>query len=298
MFIKREIPQMLSGEPYFDLVTPYGYGGPLILQVEDEKKDELIEAFICAFGLYCLENRVVSEFVRFHPIFGNAEDFSSCYKVSFCRYTIKTNLSSPDPIQAEYSSSCRRDIKHALKAGVTYRVVQNPPDLEKFKELYYLTMQRNHADSYYYFDNTYFADCLKLFRENVVLVEVLYEGKVIGASLNFAYGKIIHAHLTGTLMEYHRLFPAYVLQYGLAMWGKENGFELVHHGGGRTNQLDDKLYLFKKKFGKQEEGKFYVGQRIWNKKVYSELCRAAGAEKEEEFFPAYRIKVSAETKIQ
>lgn len=39
MFIKREIPIKINGETYYDLVTPYGYGGPLIIKYSNEKKE-------------------------------------------------------------------------------------------------------------------------------------------------------------------------------------------------------------------------------------------------------------------
>lgn len=291
LFIKREIEVLLHGGPYYDLVTPYGYGGPLILQCEEGRKNDLVSEFEQAFQLYCEKNKVISEFVRFHPLGENAKDFTECYEVTFFRNTIITNLSAhEDPIQQEYSSSCRRDIRHAIKAGVEYRIVQKPESLASFKTLYYATMQRNEASRYYYFDEAYFADCLKFFKENIVLVEVIYDGKVIGMSLNFISQNILHAHLTGTLQEYHHLFPALVLQYGLAVWGKESGFGLVHHGGGRTNLPDDKLYLFKKKFGKGEEGKFYVGLKIWNVEIYHALCQATGTAGEQVYFPAYRAE--------
>jgi hypothetical protein len=292
MFIKREIPFLVHDGPYYDLVTPYGYGGPLIVHVEEGRKCELVSEFERAFQSYCKEHKVVSEFVRFHPLVENAKDFTDCYEVIFFRNTIKTNLAAfEDPIQYEYSSSCRRDIRHALKAGLEYRVIQKPESLALFKTLYYSTMQRNEAPSYYYFDDAYFSKCLELFQENMVLVEVLYNEKVIGMSLNFISQRILHAHLTGTLKEFHHLFPALILQYGLAMWGKENGFALVHHGGGRTNLPDDKLYLFKKKFGRQAEGEFFVGKKIWNADVYGVLCEAAGALGNQAFFPAYRAAI-------
>ncbi|MFD1861984.1 GNAT family N-acetyltransferase [Planococcus chinensis] len=292
LFIKREIPYPLQGGPFYDLVTPYGYGGPLILYVEAGRKSELVAEFEQAFQSYCKENKVVSEFVRFHPLVENAQDFTACYEVTFYRHTIITNLAAhEDPIQQEYSSSCRRDIRHALKAGMEYRIIEKPESLALFKTLYYSTMQRNEASRYYYFDDAYFSKCLELFKENLVLVEVWYEGQVIGMSLNFTSGKILHAHLTGTLKEFHHLFPALILQYGLAVWGKANGFELVHHGGGRTNLPDDTLYLFKKKFGRQAEGEFFVGKKIWNADVYGALCEATGKRGDQAFFPAYRAEI-------
>lgn len=35
MFIKRLIPQLVNGTQYYDLITPYGYGGPVIIAAED-----------------------------------------------------------------------------------------------------------------------------------------------------------------------------------------------------------------------------------------------------------------------
>lgn len=297
LFIKRLIPGRLTDTPFYDLVTPYGYGGPVIVACKEGKKAELAREFIAAFQEYCKENRIVSEFIRFHPVFDNAHDFKECYEVVYKRNTIQTNLADfNDPILSEYSASCRRDIRQALKAGVEYNIILNPTDLNGFKEMYYKTMARNDADSVYYFDDSYFSQCIELFGNSLVVVEVKFQGKVIGMSLNFVSGKIIHAHLTGTLKEFHHLSPAYVLQYALALWGKENGINLIHHGGGRTGEQNDKLYLFKKKFGRNKELKYYYGCKIWNEEIYGKLCQAAGIKGKTAVFPAYREKVTAEVK--
>ena len=275
LFIRREIPTKLEGQVFYDLVTPYGYGGPRIVSGHHGNRLELAAAFQQAFGEYCLENNIVSEFVRFHPIVKNHLDFSQCYELSFKRNTIQTQLAGiDDPILTEYSASCRRDIRHGLKAGVEYRVIDHPEDLEDFKELYHSTMQRNYAEAIYYFDDEYFQNCMDLLSDNLVVVEVTYQGSVIGMSRNFVCGDYIHVHLTGTRQEYHHLAPAYILQYALALWGKDQGKTLIHHGGGRTGEPDDKLYLFKKKFGRNEEFEYYVGNKVWNPAVY-ELLRQA-----------------------
>ncbi|GKW45255.1 GNAT family N-acetyltransferase [Planococcus sp. NCCP-2050] len=295
LFIKREIPIEIEDGPYYDLTTPYGYGGPMIVDCKEGKRRELVKEYEAAFQRYCEENKVVCEFVRFHPLFNNAADFKDCYDTHFKRKTIQTQLKEfDDPIQHEYSSSCRRDIRQSLRAGVEFQVVQNPDDLHDFKKIYYLTMNRNDADSIYYFDDEYFENCMKLLGEYLVTVEVLYEGKTIGMSISFACGNTIHAHLTGTLKEYHRLAPAYVLQYALAQWGKEHGYERIHHGGGRTGEPDDKLYQFKKKFSKSEELDYFIGHRIWHPEKYGHLCETVGAEKNGSIPQAYRITAKPE----
>jgi serine/alanine adding enzyme len=276
LFIKREIPMPLFDELHYEIVTPYGYGGPLILNCLSGEEQKLVAEFEEAFQKYCTNNRIVNEFIRFHPIFGNAKDFEKCYNINFKRKTIQTNLKDyDDPILSEYSASCRRDIRHALKAGVEYRIILNPSSLDDFREIYHSTMKRNDADSIYYFDDDYFSKCLEFFGENIIVVEVWYKEQVIGMSLNFIYDKFIHAHLTGTLQEFHHLAPAYVQQYALALWGKENGMDLIHHGGGRTGEVDDKLYLFKKKFGRNKEFDYYTGTRIWNDEAYAKVKESA-----------------------
>lgn len=293
-FIKKEIPIQLEGGPYFDLVTPYGYGGPLITRVAEGKKEELSKLFQEAFQCYCQENRIVSEFVRFHPVLLNALDFNSCYEIVHRRNTTGTNLETfEDPVQNEFSKSCRRNIRKALKDGVSFSLTINPPDLTEFKSLYYTTMDRNQAANIYYFDDEYFNDCLRRFGENILLTEVTYDNKVIGMGLNFFYNDLIHTHLSGTLADYHHLSPAYVLQYALAIWGKDNGMSLIHDGGGRTHDPEDSLFLFKKQFGKTTEFEYYVGFKIWNEPIYQALCEKTQANRTGETFPAYRQKTLA-----
>lgn len=290
LFIKRKIPIEQEGEEFYDLVTPYGYGGPRIVSGRDEDRAGLAAAFQQAFREYCLEKNIVSESVRFHPILKNHLDFSSCYELSFKRNTIQTRLAGiDDPILTEYSASCRRDIRHGLKAGVKYRVIDHPESLKDFKELYTSTMQRNDAQAIYYFNEEYFQNCIDWLNDYLVLVEVKYEDTIIGMSLNFVCGDFIHVHLTGTRQEFHQLAPAYILQYALVLWGKEQGKQLIHHGGGRTGEANDKLYLFKKKFGRNEELKYFIGQKIWNQAAYERLCEAVSAPLDTKRFPAYRF---------
>ncbi|PSL36336.1 acetyltransferase (GNAT) family protein [Planomicrobium soli] len=289
LFIKRKIPFAVHGETYYDIVTPYGYGGPLITGCETGSKPQLIEEFHKAFGEYCQEHRIVGEFIRFHPLLKNAEDFKSFYDVRYMRNTVGTNLKDyDDPVQSEFSKSTRKSIRKALREGVEFRVTRNPDNLHKFKELYHANMERIGANSYYYFDDSYFSRCLEYFGEHIVLVEAVYENQTIGAELHFHYNDLIHTHLSGTLAEFHHLSPVYVMTYAIAEWGKQNGAALVHAGGGTTNNPDDSLYLFKKKFGQNTEFEFYIGRKVWNEAIYSELCKKAGVEKDEEFFPAYR----------
>jgi predicted N-acyltransferase len=289
MFIKRKIPILLDGKAYFDLITPYGYGGPLILECEQGKEASLVREFENSFSQYCEQNGVVSEFIRFHPIIGNAAFFGHMYDVSFARYTVGTDLFTyRDPIMEEVSKSTRKNIRRALRDGVGYRIIEKPKDLTIFKEIYYSTMDRNDAADFYYFDDDYFRKCLDYFSDNIILTEAVYQDKVIASSFGFFYNKYLHIHLSGTLTEYLYLSPAYILKYASIQWALENNIHIIHYGGGRSNSEDDPLYTFKRGFGKNTTFKFYTGRRIWNTEIYNELCRIKHVPTNTEFFPAYR----------
>lgn len=289
VFIKREIPILLGSERYFDIVTPYGYGGPLMTGCAPEHKEELASAFASAFAVYCRDERVVAEFIRFHPVLGNAKDFECSYEVRYLRDTVGTSIAEyDDPIEAEFSASARKNIRKALRKGVEYRVTLGPDNLKAFQQVYFATMDRNQADPFYYFNENYFVQLLASFKQHLLLVEALYEGEVIGMELQFVYNDLIHTHLSGTYERFHHLSPVYVMQYAAVMWAKEHGIKLIHGGGGRTNSATDNLLRFKQQFARQTSFAFYSGQKVWNEEIYVKLCEAVNAAVTDDFFPAYR----------
>lgn len=285
-FIKRKIPTT-QGE-YYDITTPYGYGGPVIEQCKN--RELLLKKYEIALKKYCIKNNIVSEFIRFHPIINNALEFKDIYEIEYMRKTLGTNLEKyNDPVHEEFSKSCRKNIRRCKNKGITFKVTEAPKNISKFKEIYYSTMDRNKATDYYYFDDEYFDKILKYFKDNILIVEAIYEGKTIAMGLYFIYNKILHIHLSGTLTEYLYLSPAYMLRYGATLWAKEHEYKLIHHGGGRSNSEEDSLYLFKKNFAKNTEFDFYIGKKIWNQKIYNKLCEEKNIEQRNiDFFPAYR----------
>lgn len=294
MFIKRRIPIDIGEEIYYDITTPYGYGGPVILEcIDGGSRQELVKGYNEAFGIYCRENNIVSEFIRFHPLVKNYEDFKDVYDIQYMRKTLGTNLKDfDDPFQSEFSKSGRKNIRRSLRKGVTFKVEEDVENIDEFINIYNTTMDRKDADEYYYFGEKYFNDIIQNFKGNILLVKALYNEEIIASGLYFIFDKIIHIHLSGTLDEYLELSPAYILRYAVTLWGKENGYELIHHGGGISNSAEDSLLRFKKRFAKNTEFDFYIGEKIWNKKIYEELTDKV-VQKEidykSDFFPIYRI---------
>lgn len=286
IFLKRKI--LFEGEEdLYDIVTPYGYGGPSIEFYDENNKGNLVEEYYQEFEKYCNENKIVSEFVRYHPIEKNHIYFTKFYDVKNLGQTVGTNLKGENVYENEFSKSARKTIRQCLNKGITYEVIHKPNEVEDFKKIYYSTMDRNNAKEYYYFNDEYFKYFLDNFNENILYIKILYENKVIAAAFYFVFNKTIHAHLSGTLTEYLKLSPAYITKYATLKWGIENGYELVHYGGGDKSDKDNPLFKFKTKFTKETIFDFYIGQKIWNEEKYKFLEKKLG-KKEKGFFPSYR----------
>lgn len=288
LFLKRKIDISLSEDvQYYDLVTPYGYGGPVIHQATD--KEKLISAYLEDFQAYTKRENIVDEFVRFHPIIGNGLDFKEAYNAIYDRKTVGTNLTFEDVIGTEFSKHRRKDIRRILaNPEIHYEVEEHPESLDDFIEIYYSTMDRDGAEEYYYFKPEYFSMILDKFHDHICTGKVFLGDKLIAMGVYFSYGKYLHAHLSGTLSEYLQYSPAYILKYALALYGHEHGYEVIHYGGGSSRSEDNGLFKFKREFGKNTQFDFYIAKKIWDQDVYRRICETVGADMTTEFFPAYR----------
>lgn len=86
-------------EQYFDWNTPYGYGGPIsnveVLSEKEQKnfKEELYELAI--------KRKVVSQFIRFHPLLQNQTVCSSVIENVYIKDTIYINLDTDDDLMVQ-----------------------------------------------------------------------------------------------------------------------------------------------------------------------------------------------------
>lgn len=290
MFIKKKVPWQVRGVDYYDIVTPYGYGGPIIIDTIDKKG--LLYEYQKAFSDYCRLNNIVCEFIRYHPLLKNWEHFGDVYENQYSRHTIGTNLKDfDDPVQSEFSKSARKEVRRAIEAGVSCAVIHHPNNLIKFRALYEETMRRNHANAMYYFPDDYYRLLTTSLKPFLLEIQANYEGETIASEIYFSCGDYLHAHLLGSSQKLFDLYAGSLIEATAARWGKEHGYSYIHHGGGRTSAEDDPLFLYKKKFGKNTQFDFFTGRKIWNPDVYDyllELRKEKGVIQNLDFFPQYR----------
>ena len=81
-FIMRSVPKIAG---YFDISTPYGYGGPIS---NSDDPVFLKEAYSC-FNREALRRKVVAEVIKFHPLLSNQKQLEGIFKgdiikMSYC----------------------------------------------------------------------------------------------------------------------------------------------------------------------------------------------------------------------
>ena len=282
--MKRDVAGMaafqglLEPGTYYDLETPYGYGGPLISEnVTGSIPADLQNRYKEQMGEYCREQKIVSEFVRFHPFLGNHDVLSQVIESRYMRDTIFIDTSDEERIMQNMDSKNRNMVRKAIKSGVT--VVQKPiTEYNDFMYMYEKTMQRDHADPYFYFEDAYYKANEEL-AENAMIFYAIYDEKPISGAIMYFNERNMHYHLSGSLAEYRNLAPSNLLLYEAAKWAAEHGIQRFHLGGGMAP--DDSLFRFKKQFNKNGKLPFWVGRIIFDKKAYEELLhirKAANSE--------------------
>lgn len=272
----------LPAGTYFDLATPYGYGGWLI---EGEGDPEPI---FREYERWCRKNRIISEFVRFHPVLKNHERVRGAYEVIALGGTIAMDLRSPETIWSNLTSKNRNMIRKAQKNGIRIYTGRNPEIFEQFREIYNATMDKDHAEEYYYFAPDFYASvCEDLPHNGQIFYAQMPDGTVIAASIMLWANGHMNYHLSGSRREFQNLAPTNLLLYEAAMWGCAAGCDALHLGGG-VGSGDDSLLMFKKSFYRGEPCRYHIGKKIFDEEKYAALCALRTDLSDSGFFPRYR----------
>ncbi|MDH7446557.1 GNAT family N-acetyltransferase [Aquimarina sp. 2201CG14-23] len=295
-FVYREIKIKGKTQPYYDVVSPYGYSGPLYN--ENVSADDVIQ-FWKHVDQWYLENGVVTEFIRF-SLNNNFTNYSGTLIESLAN--VKGNLLGDFEDQwkaflPKVRNNYRKAVNYNLEFKVFHKQEITRDVITIFNDIYVNTMNRNNADSLYFFSNEYFENLILSNLNNFSIAIAYYEGTPISIELIINYQDTIFAFLGGTNAEYFSYRPNDFLRVKIIEWAIDNNVKYYVLGGGMKD--GDGLYKNKKSlFPKDKDVVFCTGRKIVNEKVYDELCTAFDEEKyrsiEKEdlknyFFPFYRL---------
>lgn len=282
--IKRHI----KNTAYFDLITPYGYGGVAFKKNTDaDFKEEIFKEL----NRHLSTTNCISVFLRLHPLLNKVIATNGAVLENGTTLAIKLDNSYPD-IYSKYSSGHKYDLKKSKK-NENISLVDDVDFVffDDFIEIYLETMRYLQATDFYFFNREYFYRMKGLLADKLKLVVVKLNEQVIGASLFMLDSKIIQYHLSGTTIEGKKYQPSKLILDYMIDWGVSKGYHFLHLGGGVGAQ-QDALYKFKKGFS-ADEYYFYTVRLITNNTVYRQLCLDLKFPDTEidnisNFFPLYR----------
>lgn len=289
--VKKE-PFCLPGiEAAADLVTPYGYGGPVFWGGD---ANTIAEGFWNYFSDWCGRRGVVSEFVRFSLFRDAALAYPGEQEES--RLNVVRDLcADEDTIWMSYDHDVRTNVRKAQSYNVQVEVDPTGERVEDFLRVYYSTMNRRDADDTYYFPRSFFEQLRDGLAGQFCFFHAVWGGNVVSTELVLLSAENAYAFLGGTDREAFHVRPNDMLRHHIILWTRQAVKKRYVLGGGY--QPDDGIFRQKKRFAPGSYAPFMVGRRVINTDLYDRLIErrrafeaANGVEWSPKpgYFPAYR----------
>lgn len=287
IYVYMRRPTAIEG--IFDSVTPYGYGGVLF---EGDASEANRQAFWKAYLVEMGKENIVDNFVRYHPVLKNAVPMKPISNVIDLGKTIAMDLASPELIWENIHSKNRNMIRKAEKNGIVIEHGQGMDLFDKFIVIYNATMDKDHAEEYYYFKRPFYESIHNDLHDNYELFYATMEDKIIAMSIMIYANGRLNYHLSGSDIEYRNLAPSNLLLYKAALWGCEKGMKTFHLGGG-VESGEDNLYKFKAAFNKVSDYQFSIGKQVFDEEKYNQLVEIRrnndpSFNDQSSYFPLYR----------
>ncbi|GAA4114321.1 hypothetical protein GCM10022393_13660 [Aquimarina addita] len=292
-FYKRRITVDGVNTEYSDVISPYGYSGPLYNP--DTIDEDSIKHFWKQVNIWYRKKNIISEFIRF-SLNGNHIQYNGVLSPSL--KNIKGNIIEKDVQWEKFKPKVRNNHRKAVQEElklVMYRNSISQDIIKDFYDIYIQTMHRNNAHSQYFHYIDYFKNFIINNPESCMIAMIYKEDTPISTELILIDGSTLYSYLGGTLSDYFYTRPNDFLKIEVLNWAREHNFTHYVLGGGRED--GDGLYKYKKSFfPNDEDAIYYIGKKIINQVVYENLvaqkCEGFKSdsidEKVSDFFPLYR----------
>ena len=248
-----------------DASSPYGYGGPL----SASEDPDFLAAAARAYAQWMTENRVVVDYVRFHPVLGNERLYAGT--VTDNRSVVWMDLEADD-ITAAYPQRLRQTLKKAERAGLVYRECPLEAEVQKFGAFYRQAMADIGADPFYHFDDAYFG---RLAASGLATLGRCQrgdseDGAWLAAGLFLDGQGLREYHLAATSAAGRGLSASAFALHGAALAARRQGLRRLYLGGGSDVRPDNSLLFFKSAYS-AERLHYRTGSTVFRTRDYDRL---------------------------
>ena len=262
----RPLPEYLEMPDCFDASSPYGYGGPLWVGGWTEQERA---AFFGIWSEWCAEQKIVAEFIRFHPLLENHRFLPDSYSCFSPKTVVWIDLTqSAEAIWAGLHPQKRRDINKKEAYGLVFHTEWS--HIGAFSQIYQETMVQNQAQAYYFFSPAFYTTLEKIETppETLWLHSVAAEESVLSSAMFLTAGTTVHYFLSGTNAAGRPKNASTLLLWETICRAKAAGFSRMILGGGV--QAEDALFQFKRRFSPQTMP-YWIATRVHDPKRYEKI---------------------------
>ncbi|MBF0298290.1 MAG: GNAT family N-acetyltransferase [Oligoflexia bacterium] len=268
-FMKKKICINGNATDYYDIFSAYGYGGIISNHCRTKISNNILKRLNNCIDEWCLQNKVVAEFIREYPTSNDYLRYSTNILV---RKNLLYDYAQEDSHGVfNISKRAFRDTSTSLKKGCCINVDYNLATLPAFIQLYQEMCERKKLASSLRFNSLYFNTLKTFLGNHCFIVNVLFNQKIIASSLNFLFDTTIVYHLSASDYNFRYLLPNDLMLLNLLEVGREKNCQSVFWGGGLSNEQNDTLFLFKKKFSTNILP-MHIGKKLHNVSMYNEFC--------------------------
>lgn len=255
-------------DQFYDIQGAYGYNGV----ISNSNESQFVADFYTCFNHYCKDHNIIAEFTRFNPIISN-EGFSELnMNCLFDRVTVSVDLArNYEQIKKGYQRSTRKQINRMLRnpsIKIVYYETFSAPLIDEMYTIYIESMDRLKANDELYFSADFFKSHFEI--KNTRLIVFEYEDLPVSFITFFHVNKKLHGFLGGTRNDYLNLSPFSLLYDYMIQYGVKFNLDLLHVGGGTSNDRNDKLLNYKLHFSSQTND-FYIGKKIHCPEIYDQV---------------------------
>jgi hypothetical protein len=259
----------VAGTNLSDAGSPYGYGGPVCTTHDPA----FIQAAWSAYRDWMHEQRVVVEYVRFHPVLANERDYGG--SVVDNRQVVAVDLRGAD-IAADYAARLRQTLKKPLRAGLAYEEVPLAKARE-FGGFYRKAMREIGADAFYLFDDIYFEQLAQSGLATAGICRREPHGDWLAAALFLDGQGVREYHLAATTEEGRSLAASSFVLHEAAIAAQRLGMSTLYLGGGTDTRADNALLFFKGAFSSRRLA-YRTGSHVFDAQAYDRLKERFPAE--------------------
>ncbi len=231
----------VSGTDRRDASSPYGYGGP----VASSDDPAFVHAAWQAYRGWMREQRVVVEYVRFHPLLANERLYGG--EVADNREVVCVDLEG-EP-EAGYAARLKQTLKKAQRAGLRYTEQPLAPLAAAFGRYHRAAMREMGAGDFFLFDDGYF--------EALAAGGRARQGRAprSGGPGDWLAAPLLHHrpgvrgfHRAATTAQGRPWGASSFALHGGALAARAPGARRLYLGGGSDRRPDNPLLFFKASF--------------------------------------------------